>query len=219
MFRRRQVQSHTRLMQDELGQSLDHLRMAAAHAADGASGALAPRVDAARKAVKPRLDSGMTMAMGGMESVMEMARERSMKAGKQAQKASRKAEKMSRRTKNKLMRNEPKPSRRLPMAIGGLVVAGAAAGVAAAYMRRRRNEQAWDEYGSTRTTSDTGSLLDSAKNSMDAGIDKARTMGQEAKDRASDLIGHKSTNTGPTSGTEFDKSPMQNSSASKNSRS
>ncbi|MFI5913806.1 hypothetical protein [Dactylosporangium sp. NPDC051541] len=215
MFGRRQVQSHTRLMQDELGQSFDHLRMAAAHAADGASGALAPRVDAARKAVKPRLDSGLNRAMGGMESVMVIARERGQQAQKQAKKtskrASKKADKMGRKATSKLMRNEPKTSRRLPLAIGGLVVAGAAVGAAAAYMRRRRNEQSWDEYGSTRTTSDTGSMLDAAKNQMDAGVDKARTMGEAAKDRASDLIGHKSTNSGPSGSGEYDKSPMPNS--------
>ncbi|GAA3280719.1 hypothetical protein Dvina_53345 [Dactylosporangium vinaceum] len=216
MFARRQVQSHTRLMQDELGQSLDHLRMAAAHAADGASGALAPRVDAARKAVKPRLDSGVNRAVGGMESVMMLARERSQQAQKQAQKASKKAgkkaDKMGRKAKNKLTRSEPKTSRRLPLAIGGLVVAGAAVGAAAAYMRRRRDEQSWDEYGSTRTTSDTGSMLDAAKSTMDAGVDKARTMGEAAKDRASDLIGHKSTNSGPTGVGDYDKTtPMPNS--------
>jgi hypothetical protein len=209
VFRRRQVQSHTRLMQSELGESLDHLRMAAAHAADGASGALAPRVDAARKAVKPRLDSGIDRAMGGMESVMVIARERGRQAG-------RKADKMSRKGKNKLMRNERKPSRRMPLAIGGLLVAGAAVG-AAAYMRRRRNEQSWDEYGATRTTGDTGSVLDAAKSSMDAGIDKAKTMGEAAKDRASDLIGSKNTNTGPSGSGEYDKHPMPQP-ASKNSR-
>ncbi|WP_433081712.1 hypothetical protein ACQP1P_46895 [Dactylosporangium sp. CA-052675] len=191
-------------MRDELGESLDHLRMAAAHAADGASGALAPRVDAARKAVKPRLDSGVNRAVGGMESVMEIARERGKQAG-------RKAEKMSRKSRKKITRNERKSSRRMPMTIGGLVVAGAAVGAAAAFLRRRHNERTWDEYGATRTTSDTGSMLGAAKSTMDAGIDKAKTMGEQAKDRASDLIGHKSPNDGPTSGGEY--------AASKNSRS
>ncbi|WP_432982340.1 hypothetical protein [Dactylosporangium sp. CA-233914] len=188
-------------MRDELGESLDHLRMAAAHAADGASGALAPRVEAARKAVKPRLDSGMNRAMGGMESVVVIARERSKQAG-------RKAGKIGSKSRNKLMRQERKSSRRWPMTIGGLLAAGVAVGAASAYMRRRRNEQSWDEYGSTRTTGDTGSMLDTAKSTMDAGVDKARTMGEAAKDRASDLIGHKSTNTGPTGSGEYDRNPM-----------
>lgn len=209
MFRRRQVQSHTRLMKMELGESLDHLRMAAAHAADGASGALAPRVDAARKAVQPRLESGMSKAMDGMDTVMVIARERSRQAG-------RKAEKMGRKGKAKMIRNDRK-SRSWPMTIGGLLVAGAAVGAASAMLRRRRNQQSWDEYGSTRTTSDTGSMLESAKSTMDAGVEKARTMGEAAKDRASDLVGSKGTNAGPSGSGEYDKHPMSQS-ASKNSR-
>jgi hypothetical protein len=202
-------------MKAELGESLDHLRMAAAHAADGASGALAPRVDAARKAVKPRLETGMNKAMGGMDTVMNIARDRSKEAGKQAGKMKNKGSKSA----AKLMRKEQKP-RRWPMAIGGLLVAGAAVGAASAMLRRRRNQQAWDEYGATRTTGDTGSVLDAAKNTMDAGVDKAKTMGEAAKDRANDLIGSKSTNVGPSgAGTgEYDKHPMPHT-VSKNSRS
>lgn len=213
MFRRRQVQTHSRLMRDEFGESLDHLRMAAAHAADGASGALAPRVDAARKAVKPGLSKAQGAALGGMDAVLVIARDRSRQAGK-------KAERMGRKGKARMMmKNESRSPRRWPMAIGGLLVAGAAVGAASALMRRRRNQQSWDEYGSSRTTGDAGSVLDSAKSAMDAGVDKARTMGEAAKDRASDLIGSKGTNTGPSGSGEYDKQPMPQTTVSKNSRS
>ncbi|MEV8514964.1 hypothetical protein [Dactylosporangium sp. NPDC051484] len=211
MFRRRQVQTHSRLARDELGESLDHLRMAAAHAADGASGALAPRVDAARRAMKPHLESGMSRAKGGVDTVMIIARDRSRLTG-------RKAVKTGRKGKVGMTRNGQKSSRRWPTMIGGLLMAGAAVGVASALLRRRRDQQGWDEYGATRTTSDSGSMLESAKSTMDAGMDKARTMGEAAKDRASDLIGHKSTNTGPSGSGEHEKSPMSQA-ASKNSRS
>ncbi|MEV6928387.1 hypothetical protein AB0M46_28410 [Dactylosporangium sp. NPDC051485] len=210
MFGRRQVQSHGRLMRDELGESFGHLRMAAAHAADGASGVLAPRVDAARRAMKPRVENGMIRAKGGMDTVMIIAQERTRRGGH-------KAEKMGRKAKAKAMRKESRSSRRLPMALGGLLVAGAAVGIAGSMLRRRRDQQAWDEYDSTHTTSDTGSKLGAAKSTMDSSIDKARTMGEAAKDRASDLIGHKSTNDGPGGG-EFDKSQMPHT-ASKNGRS
>ncbi|MFB9181468.1 hypothetical protein ACFFX1_25295 [Dactylosporangium sucinum] len=203
------MRTHSRLMRDELGESFDHLRMAAAHAADGASGALAPRVDAARKAVRPGVRKARDAAMGGMDTVLVIARDRSREAGK-------KAGKMGRKGKARMMGNEGRSSR-WPMAIGGILVAGAAVGAASAMLRRRRNQQSWDEYGSTRTTSDTGSMLDSAKSSMDAGIEKAKTMGEAAKDRASDLIGSKSTNTGPAGSGEYDK-PSMPQSASKNSR-
>jgi hypothetical protein len=190
--------------------------MAAAHAADGASGALAPRVDAARKAVQPRLESGMNRATGGLDTVMLMARERSRQAG-------RKAEKMGRMGKSKMktakmMPDQSRSSRRWPMAIGGLLVTGVVVGAASSMLRRRRDRQAWDEYGSTRTTADSGSMLGAAKSTMDAGIDKAKTMGEAAKDRASDLIGHKGTSGGPAGSGEHDQSPMPHS-ASKNGRS
>jgi len=202
-------------MKAELGESFDHLRMAAAHAADGASGALAPRVDAARNVVKPRLESGMSMAMGGMDSMLSVARERSKDAGKKAGKMKNKSTKAAAKLTGKQQK-----SRRWPMAIGGLLVAGAAMGAASAMLRKRRNQQTWDEYGATRTTSDTGSVLGAAKNTMDAGIDKAKTMGEAAKDRASDLIGSKTTNAGPSAAStgEYDKHPMPHT-ASKNSRS
>ena len=210
MFRRSQVKTHSRLMRDELGVSLDHLRMAAAHAADGASGALAPRVDAARKAVKPGLHKAQGAALGGMDAVLVIARDRSRRTGK-------KAEKMG-KGKVKMTKNEGR-SRRWPMAIGGVLIAGAAMGAASALLRRWRNQQSWDEYGTTRTTGDTGSMLESAKSTKDAGVEKAKTMGEAAKDRASDLIGSKSTNAGPAAGGgEYDKHPMQQT-ASKNSRS
>jgi hypothetical protein len=207
VFGRREVKTHRRLMQEELGESLGHLRMAAAYAADGASGALAPRVEIARKAVKPSL----AKAGGAAGTILVIARDRSQQASKQA-------EKMGRKGKAKMMKKESRNSRRWPMTLGGLLIAGAAIGTATAMMRRRRANQAWDEYGSTRTTSDTGSMLDSAKSTMDAGVDKAKTMGEAAKDRASDLIGSKHTSAGPAGTGEYDKQPMPPT-VSKNSRS
>jgi hypothetical protein len=57
-------------------------------------------------------------------------------------------------------------------------------------------------------------MLDSAKSTMDASMDKARTMGEAAKDRASDLVGHKGSK-------DNDKQQMQSMphGTSKNSRS
>ena len=61
---------------------------------------------------------------------------------------------------------------------------------------------AWEEYAadSTRTTTDAHALLDSAKSTMDAGVDKASAAASAAKDRTSDLIGSsgKGQNTGLT---------------------
>jgi hypothetical protein len=189
VFRRRQVKNHTSLMRDELGESFGHLRMAAAHAADGAAGALAPSVNAARKAVR----SGKGTASDGMESLLSAARSAS-KSG------SRDAKRMAHKGKAKLTKKETGMSgRRWPMMIGGLLAAGAAIGAASALIRRRRSQQSWEEYGSSPTTRDNHSPIDAMKSTMDAGVDKVSAAATAAKERASDLIGSgKSGNSGPS---------------------
>src|SRR5262245_40268462 len=76
VFRRRQVKTHGRLMREELGEGVAHLRMAAAHAAEGAAGALAPRVIAARAAVEPGLRKTRGIASDGTDSLLAIARGR-----------------------------------------------------------------------------------------------------------------------------------------------
>ena len=209
MFRRRQVKTHTRLAKEELNESFGHLRMAAAHAADGAAGALAPRVDAARKAVKPQLNRAKDAAYGSASSLLDVA-----------DKGSRKAKRMARKGKYKVTgkKKSRMSGKRWPVLIGGLVAAGTAIGAATAILRKRRSQQLWDEYGSTRTTSDTDSVLGSAKNTMNAGIDKASAAASAAKDRATDLIGSKSNNSGPNPASTSNEKSMADASPNNNSR-
>jgi gas vesicle protein len=176
VFRRRQLKSHGELLREELGESLDHLRMAAAHAADGAAGALAPRVVAAREAVKPGLRKASGYARAGADSLFTTAREGSRQARRRA-------------TRGKASKKETgMAGKRWPMVIGGLLATGAVIGAASALMRRRRSGRAWDEYSSTRTTADK-SMIDSARTAMDAGVHKASPTAESAKERTSDLIG------------------------------
>ncbi len=193
MFRRRQVKTHTRLAREELAEGFGHLRMAAAHAADGAAGALAPRVDAARKAVKP----GLSKASGAVFTTALL-----VPAG---------AKRLARKGKKK---ETGMAGKRWPMMIGGLLATGVAVGAATALMKRRRSRNTWDEYGSTRTTTDSGALLESAKSTTEAGIDKTSKRPEAARERSGDLIG----STGSTSGmpTGIDKTTAD--SALKNSR-
>jgi hypothetical protein len=184
VFRRRQVKNHTRLAKDELNESFGHLRMAAAHAADGAAGALAPRVDAARKAVKPTVKKARGKAQDSVDSLFTVAAAKSRDAQRMAQKGRKQAmAKMGKKQK----------SRRWPMVLGGLLATGVAAGAASVLMKKRRSDQPWDEYDSTRKTSDTSAVLGQAKTTVEAGINKASTAAAAAKDRASDLIGSKSS--------------------------
>jgi hypothetical protein len=194
VFRRRQVKNHTRLAREELNESFGHLRMAAAHAADGAAGALAPRVEAARKTVTPTLTKARGVTVGSVDALLG--------AALQSQRdASRKSKKLAKKGKAKVAKaTGQQKQRRWPMVLGGLLATGAVAGAASAVIKRRRARDAWDEYDSptTRTTSDTGSELGSAKSTMDAGIDKVSAAAASAKERTSDLIGSKSDNPPPT---------------------
>ena len=212
MFGRRQVKNHSRMAAQELGESFGHLRMAASHAADGASVALAPRVDAARKAVTPTVERAREAATSGVESLLDAARDGRRVAQKQARKTNVKAHKANAKAHKKVSKatdvalakmgkrdTRSRSGRKWPLMIGGLLAAGAAIGATGALVKRRRSQPTWEEYAadSTRTTTDAHAVLDSAKSAMDAGVDKASNA---AKDRTSDLIGSpgKGKNTGPT---------------------
>ncbi len=196
MFRRRQVKTHTRLAREELNESFGHLRLAAAHAADGASGAMAPRVESARKAVQPSLTKARDVTVDSMDTLLSAALDGSRRARKDAKKLARNGKKKVQKQTG-LGGNK---KRRWPMVLGGLVAAGAVAGAATAYVKRRQANNAWDEYDATRTTSDTHAVLDKAKSTMDAGVDKVSAAAKDVKERSSDLIGSKSTPDSPTSG-------------------
>jgi len=197
VFRRRSVKTHTRLAREELNEGLGHLRLAAAHAADGASGALAPRVESARKAVQPGLTKARDVTMDSVDSLFSAALDSSRQASRRAKKDAKKLVRKGQKQVQKKTGLGKKP-RRWPKVLGGLAVAGAVAGAAAAYMKRRQANNAWDEYDATRTTTDAHSVLDKAKSTMDASVDKASAAAKDAKDRASDLIGSKSTPKSPT---------------------
>src|SRR4051812_29857412 len=137
MFRRRQMKTHRRLMTEELAQSLDHFRMAAAHAADGTALALTPTVDAAKRSVKPGLRKARGATVATIVPLALAARSSAISARDQAGAAARKARKNAGKGKAKLMRKEPSV-KRWPMMLGGLVVAGTAIGAVGAIVARRR---------------------------------------------------------------------------------
>jgi hypothetical protein len=191
---RRQVRTHTRLAREELNEGLGHLRLAAAHAADGASGALAPRVETARKAAQPSLTKARDVTMDSVDTLFSAALDGSRKARKDGKRLARKGKK-----KIQKQVGLGGKKRRWPMVLGGLVAVGAVAGAAASYVKRRQANNAWDEYDATRTTTDTHAVLEKAKSTMDAGVDKATAAAKQAKDRASDLIGSKTDKTSSSS--------------------
>lgn len=197
MFRRRQMKTHSRLMREELEQSLEHFRMAAAHAAGGTAQALVPTVNAAKRSVKPGLRKARGATVATIAPLALAARSGAVRAGRQAEVAARSARKSALKGKAKLTGKEPRV-KRWPMMLGGLLVAGAAVGaVGAIVARRRANRTQWEEYGASRTTT-TGrhdSLVDTAKSTVEAGKEKVQSLADSAKDRAADLMSSSSNST------------------------
>ena len=122
MFRRRQAKTHRVQMREELGQSFDHFRQAASHAASGTANLIGPRYDSARKSVKNSAGPSVRKANRvTAAAVMPLA----IAVGRNARKG-----------KAKVMR-EQQSTRRWPMMLGGLLAAGAAVGAAGAVIARR----------------------------------------------------------------------------------
>ncbi|MDG4822044.1 hypothetical protein O7635_09285 [Asanoa sp. WMMD1127] len=146
------------MIRSELGDSLEHLKAAAGHAAGGVNTAVRPRVDAARDFVVPSATRVRDAAGSGWESTVSSVVPLAASAGHKTRHAA-KAVRRSKGAKSNGKRAEKlveaSSSRRWPI-VAAIVVAGAAFG-AAAIMRRKRQQQ-WDEYDPSRS-------LDAARSS------------------------------------------------------
>jgi hypothetical protein len=190
VFRRRQATMHSRLARNELEESLEHLRMAAAHATTGAAGYIAPKIDNARDAVSPSLKKAKGTAVDSWESVLDTAA-----------KASRKTGKAGRKGKATLAKKTGSaPRRRWPVVLGGLLAVGAAIGAAGALVRRRAAHDSWSEYAGE-VRDDARSAIDTAKSGIETAKDKASTLAETAKDRATEAVGTAQAKLGANKGT------------------
>jgi len=149
-------------MKNELGQSVDHLKRAAALAAQETSATVGPRFYAARDRVQPAAVKAKGAATGSWESALatltpliaaatqnvKQSGKESAKAGKRSAKANKKDAQKTAKLIEK--RAEKAASRRQSSGRGGklagLALVGAAVGAGAAFMLRRRKATQWDEY-------------------------------------------------------------------------
>jgi hypothetical protein len=195
-------------MRDEFGESLDHLRQGAAHAAGTAAALLEPRLDQVRERLEPTYERSKKKVRGTVRGGSRQAEKLSRRADKIAGRAERiagRADKLARRATRQ--QQKKKDARRWPVLVGGLIVAGAAAGVMGAIMARRR-QQTWNEYGTTdrdtglgtdtgrdfsRDTRDTRSLPDPARGT-------ASPVADDVKDKATDVLGQMKGVSEPTGG-------------------
>ena len=160
--------THSELVRSELGESFEHFKAAAGHAAGGVGTAVRPRVETARGFVVPPAAKARDLAGSGWESTRSSVAPLAAAAGQNARQAARaarkggrrrdrqelKADRRAQRLLEKATRKSTSSGRRWPI-VAAILVAGAAFG-AAAVMRRRRQQQ-WDEYDPSRS-------LDAARN-------------------------------------------------------
>ena len=148
--------THRQLAKAELGESLDHFRRAATHAAGGVGATLGPRMNAARDYVGPtatkvrdKAAHGWATTVTALAPLAVAAAEGARHAGSTARKAKPKNMRAMRKKESLMAR------RRWPM-LTGILAASAVVGVAGAAAVRRRRQQDWDAY-------DAGRALESVR--------------------------------------------------------
>ena len=145
--------SHGQLAKAELGESVNHLRQAATHAAGGMGAAVGPRVQTARRQVAPAATRVRSTATGGWESAMTAVAPLAVAAATGARQAGsaaragqpKKVEAVAKKMKAHNKKKSAKSSRRWP-SLAGLLVAGAVTGAVGAAVLRRRRQAEWDSY-------------------------------------------------------------------------
>lgn len=149
--------SRSQLVRQELGQSVEHFKQAATHAAQGTSATVGPKINAARDRVQPATERVKDAASTGWDSAVATLTPLATAAGDNIRKTDKRARKVAVMKQKKLQKSTAKavdrargrsPRRRGRLA--GLLVAGAAIGVAGAYLARKRNAAQWDEYDPSR---------------------------------------------------------------------
>ena len=182
MFRRNHGRTNGQLIRSELADSFGHLRLAGAHAVAGTAGVIVPRAERAGRAAgrlaEQTADRVVTVAVEPVVTgVRDVARRGRPKRWRDARIKSREFAGMT--------------GRRWSMVVGGLVVAGVAAGAATALVRRRRAAEAGfpAESAGPVGNADLDDLPEQQRPVADpaAGLDAEEAA--EARERTSDLIG------------------------------
>lgn len=185
----RNKKTRAQLMRMELGESVDHLWQAMAHAAGGTAGAVAPKVDAARGFFTPGSKRVRNAAAGGWETTMAAFAPLTAAARADAVKAT----VASRKAKARRSKENGMARKRTGLLVGLLGVAAAAGATGALVARRKRHSQ-WDAYDPSAPmdsmTSDARSMVDRAKDKANAGLDKASNKTAEAMDSARSSLGN-----------------------------
>lgn len=161
-------------MKNELGQSVDHFKRAATLAAQETSSTVGPRINAARDRVQPAVSQARDAASSSWESAVatitplvtaatdnvKQAGRDTAKVGRKSAKNSRKKAKKLEKRANKVLNRQQSGSRKGKLV--GLALIGAAVGVGAAYVLRKRQQAQWDEYDPSPVTAEPEGADDAA---------------------------------------------------------
>ncbi len=158
MFGKARRTTHRQMASRELGESFEHFKQAAAHAARGTGATVGPKVNAARDRVSPAAGKVRDVAASGWGSTKKAALAPLIAASEGAQEAG----KATRKAKDKNLKALDKKARDLDKKaakamkkdqsggrsskFGKLLIVGALVGAAGALVMRRRKQQQWDEY-------------------------------------------------------------------------
>lgn len=191
-LRRRPVKTHARLAREELNESIEHLVQAANHAAGGVGATVGPRVSAARERVGPAADRMRTVAAAGLGTTAAALAPLAVAARDGSRLAKRDMLAMKKMTKR-----EKKSSGRWPRM--ALLAAGVAVGLAGAMVvRRRRQQQHWEEYDPSRPME---SPADQASGVLHKAADTVSTTAETLAEKTSSAIDSATSARSASSGT------------------
>lgn len=165
MFATMRRKRRSTMMKNELGQSVDHFKRAAALAAQETSASVGPKLNAARDRVQPAAvkakdtavkakdsaSSGWDSALAALTPVIAAAGENVRQTGKTSKKVAKANQKTAQKQARLLQKRADKIAARRQSGnrtgkLFGLALLGAALGAGAAYAARRRKSAQWDEY-------------------------------------------------------------------------
>jgi len=150
--------SRSARLKNELGQSVDHFKRAAALAAQETSATVGPKLNAAVDRVQPAATRAKDVASSGWDSALATitplvtaGTENVRKTGKGGRKQARKAAKHNQKQAKKLQKRASaaigrKQGRGRRSRLVGFALLGTAVGAGAAYVVKRRKAAQWDEY-------------------------------------------------------------------------
>jgi hypothetical protein len=178
VFGRRGTKTRQELVRAELGETIGHLKQAAAHAAGGVGASVGPRYGSMKDRMgntsgqlMPSASKVSNVAAQGWDSTIaafaplaEAARQGSAKAAKLPSVR----DSRDKRKKRAVSENE---GHHVPTGLITLLAAGAAVGATGALVARRRNRTKWAQYQPSTVHEDATSLIDSTKSRMSGAPD------------------------------------------------